>query len=89
MSKTNCRDCAYKGNVPGSAHIRCRFNFLKAKKEMPCGDSHGIRSGWYMFPLLYDPVWMAEECPAFSQTVDPALVLEEYDTLIELIARLR
>ncbi len=87
--KSNCWNCAYGGNIPGDAHIRCKFDFVKAKKDMPRGNPHGIWSGWYMFPMNYDPVWMAEQCVAFSETVDSALVIEKYNLLLEMLSMLR
>jgi hypothetical protein len=29
------------------------------------GNPHGIKSGWFMHPLNYDPVWL-EECNGFE-----------------------
>lgn len=30
-------------------------------------DEYGIRSGWFMFPLNYDPTWMNGECYYHSE----------------------
>jgi hypothetical protein len=45
MSK--CHSCAYKGNIPGDAHICCKLNWLKVNSDPPKASDHGIRSGWY------------------------------------------
>jgi hypothetical protein len=29
------------------------------------GNDHGIRSGWFMWPVNFDPVWL-ENCNGFS-----------------------
>ncbi len=56
---------------------------------MPAGSRHGIVSGWYMFPLNYDPVWMAEECPEWAGAQVPEKLAGPYAPLLELMARLR
>ena len=30
------------------------------------GNAHGIRSGWFMWPADFDPVWL-ENCDGFKQ----------------------
>jgi len=30
------------------------------------GNEHGIRSGWFMYPALFDPIWMTKECDNFE-----------------------
>ncbi len=30
------------------------------------GNAHGIRSGWFMWPINFDPVWL-EECDGFEE----------------------
>lgn len=34
------------------------------------GTSHGIRNGWFAWPLNFDPVWL-EHCDGFTQKQDP------------------
>jgi len=87
--KKNCYNCAYKGEIPGDAHIRCKFNWAKSKIIPPKAHEQGIRKGWYNFPLNYDPAWQIGECEAFSDKVDPDMIKEEYDPLTELLALLR
>lgn len=30
------------------------------------GNEHDIRSGWFMYPLLFDPVWKEKMCNNFE-----------------------
>jgi hypothetical protein len=57
-----CYDCSHKENVPGDAHIFCN----KYDKSIT-GDPHGIRKGWFFYPVLFDPVWMTSECKNFEK----------------------
>lgn len=59
--RNECYHCAHKRNVPGNAHIQC----VKPDAEMT-GNKHGIRNGWFMYPLLFDPVWKEEPCQNFE-----------------------
>lgn len=34
------------------------------------GNAHGIRSGWFMWPINFDPVWL-EECDGFEAKEEP------------------
>lgn len=87
-TRKQCYGCAYKGQVPGSAHSQCKFNFSKAGLKMPDGDEHGKRNGWYYFPYNYDPTWMNEVCEARSEKADPDFVKSEnpVDNLISILA---
>ena len=67
-----CYSCAYKDEVPGSAHIRCRL--LWTTERRPEGAPHGVRNGWFIFPLNYDPTWGPNECIAKAETRDPEKV---------------
>jgi hypothetical protein len=33
-------------------------------KEMT-GDPHGIKKGWFFYPLLFDPTWKTKKCSNF------------------------
>ena len=85
--KNNCYNCAYKGNVPGSAHSTCSFNFVKAEVQLPRANPHGISSGWFNFPIDFDPVWIEGECKAFSKESDNNLKIEPVMNLIQLMRR--
>lgn len=62
-----CYDCKFRGGVPGSAHSSCNFNWAESEKEPPQADAHGKRSGWYIFPWNFDPVWQETMCEAFEE----------------------
>ena len=83
---SDCYKCGYKGKNPGSAHIRCKYDWEKAKLPMPKGNPHGIKHGWWIFPMIYDPTWMLGECPVFGTEWDPQMVIEEHDPLSEVLA---
>jgi hypothetical protein len=55
--KTECHECAHMREVPGNSHIRC----ARPDPDMT-GDPHGVRKGWFFYPLLFDPVWRTAEC---------------------------
>lgn len=60
-----CWKCKNKREVPGNAHIRC----VKPDADM-VGNKHGIKKGWFMYPWLFDPVWMEKECCNFESSED-------------------
>lgn len=60
IDKPNCFECGHKRNVPGNCHIECAN--VKARVE---GDKHGIRNGWFFWPLLFDPTWLVS-CDGFE-----------------------
>ena len=82
----NCHNCAYKSNIPGDTHISCRFNWAKSNEKPPEGNLHGIRKGWYNFPMNYDPTWMIDECKKFSSTIDKEMYLDSFDFLSALLS---
>jgi hypothetical protein len=65
MSK--CYECKFRRIVPGNCHIRCE-NPDPAMKGYP----HGIKNGWFNYPILFDPVWMEKECDNFEKKDDAA-----------------
>jgi len=60
-SKPNCYKCAHKRSVPGDCHSACANTAASVT-----GDPHGIRSGWFFWPLNFDPVWLTS-CNGFSE----------------------
>jgi len=89
MSDKKCWSCAYKKSIPGDAHIRCRFDWVGQEFPMPRGDEHGIKNGWYWFPLNYDPVWMLFPCSQWAKDIDPTKVKDNYGLFAELLSILR
>lgn len=53
----NCYKCKSRRDVPGNCHIQC----VTPDAEMT-GDEHGIKNGWFMYPLLFDPIWATKKC---------------------------
>lgn len=68
MKKTKektCYQCKFRGEVPGSCHTHCLFDWFNSKEERPKGNKYGISEGWFYFPFNYDPVWMLGQCKEF------------------------
>ena len=61
VKKFNCYTCVYRGAIPGDAHSSC-----SNRKAKVVGNDHGIRSGWFMWPINFDPVWL-EECDGYKE----------------------
>lgn len=59
--KTDCGACGHKRSVPGNAHIQC----ARPDADMR-GSPHGVRNGWFFYPLLFDPIWRTRECANFE-----------------------
>lgn len=85
----NCYNCGYRGEVAGSAHSRCKFDWSKSDKNTPEAHNQGIKNGWYNFPLNYDPVWQIGKCEAHSGKANEKMIIEKYDPLLELFAILK
>lgn len=58
-----CYTCKHHRESPGDAHIRCN----KPDPGM-VGEPHGIRMGWFYYPMLYDPVWKRKMCDNYEPT---------------------
>ena len=61
-----CYECVNIRNVPGNTHIRC----ADPDPEM-IGNPHGIKNGWFIYPLLFDPVWKEKDCKNFVSKTKP------------------
>jgi len=83
MEKKKCYECVHRLSIPGDCHSRC--NNVKAKVE---GHPQGIRNGWFMWPLNFDPVWLIS-CDGFSDNPDDKKPRVEHDPLIEILSLLR
>lgn len=81
--KPDCYKCFHRLDIPGDCHSRC--NNFAAKVS---GNAHGIRQGWFRWPLNYDPVWL-ESCDGFSDKPEDRLPPRKTDPLVELFALLR
>ena len=60
-SRSECQKCVHKRNVPGNCHIEC----VKPDANMR-GSLHGIKRGWFMYPILFDPTWKLRKCGNFT-----------------------
>jgi len=81
--KPNCYECAHRREVPGSAHSRC--NNHKAKVT---GNAHGIRSGWFKWPLNFDPAWLVSYDGFSTNEKDKTALTVEMDPMTELLGML-
>lgn len=59
--KTKCSNCKNKRRIPGDAHISCAMPDPKMT-----GNEYGIKSGWFFYPLNFDPVWRTKECANYD-----------------------
>ena len=57
----DCYKCESKRSVPGNCHIRC----ATPDSEMT-GLEHGIKNGWFIYPILFDPIWATKKCDNFT-----------------------
>lgn len=76
----DCYKCKYRGNVPGDTHSCCRYpgnnadlfglfdkaNLINAAKLKIDADPYGIRMGWFLWPINFDPIWLSR-CDGFTQ----------------------
>lgn len=83
MKSSKCYDCVHRLEVPGSCHSRCNNHLAKVE-----GNKHGIRSGWFMWPLNFDPVWLIS-CNGFSDKPEDKKPRIELDPLTEILAILK
>lgn len=78
--KANCHKCQNRGSVPGSAHSSCSLGkvpfvipnvkldlgFVELEIPMVAGKEHGIKNGWFIWPVNFDPAWL-KYCLLFEQ----------------------
>lgn len=57
-----CYKCRYKREVAGNAHIAC----INPDPTMT-GNPHGIKNGWFIYPILFDPAWKEANCANFKE----------------------
>ncbi len=62
MINNNCHNCEFKREVPGDCHIQC-----VNPDPLMTGNAHGIRNGWFWYPLIFDPIWMEKECSNYKK----------------------
>lgn len=79
-TKVNCYECKHRRELAGDCHSSCGHPaassvalmlFAAGKSEFNTtqihvrGNTHGVRSGWFMWPLNFDPIWL-EICNGFE-----------------------
>lgn len=77
-TKPDCYKCKHRGTVPGDCHSCCKYPGNKTGMfdmfDQPANNaeklgikaaSHGVNSGWFMWPVNFDPVWL-ESCNGFE-----------------------
>lgn len=87
MDKKDCWTCAYKGEIPGDAHICCRYKEWTLL-TVPRGKDTGIEGGWWHFPFNFDPIWMLKPCPQWTEGANEEDMAEE-NPLFAILSLLR
>lgn len=78
-NKPDCYKCKYRGNVPGDAHSCCTypgnktgmFDFFEPENRVNLvklnirANPHGVKNGWFFYPVNFDPVWLIN-CGGFT-----------------------
>jgi len=78
-NKVDCYQCRYQGTTSYDNHICCKYPGNKTgildmftqtsnnrKKLNIKADPVGVKHGWFMWPVLFDPVWL-ENCDGFER----------------------
>ncbi len=63
-----CHRCVHRRSVPGNCHIKC----ANPDPEMT-GSAHGMRNGWFYYPMLFDPVWKNADCNNYEEVPTPPI----------------
>lgn len=81
-TKRSCYECEHRRELIGDAHSSCvhpsaspmaLLVFSAGQTEFRTlslhvrGNTHGVRSGWFLWPLNFDPVWL-EICSGFQKS---------------------
>ena len=61
MEKPDCYKCKHRRNIPGDCHSKCANTDADV-----VGDKYGRQSGWFMWPINFDPVWLIS-CNGFEK----------------------
>lgn len=67
-----CYSCVHRRTVPGETHIAC----VKPDAAM-VGSLYGIQKGWFVYPMLFDPVWKERLCANFESTESVSLAISQ------------
>lgn len=82
MTKPNCGLCVHRRAISGDAHIECAHPkadnrwllHIHNGQQVPNKDNplnisaqaHGIRSGWFLWPMRFDSTWLVT-CNGFTE----------------------
>jgi len=74
-----CHGCGYVRPIPGDAHRRCVFDWIKYDLTEMAGLIARARLTpqtvrWFRFPFNYDPVWGPNTCPQRTDRADPTKI---------------
>lgn len=88
MTAVECHKCIFSKRVPGDTHLECINPHAQIEAH-----EHGVKSGWVMWPMNFDPNWLIS-CTGYmdqivKETTQEAFlklicVLENDDTLKDL-----
>lgn len=56
----DCYKCVHRREIPGDRHSRCLNHSAHVT-----GRLHGIRNGWFWWPINFDPLWLVS-CDGFK-----------------------
>ncbi len=62
IAMTECWKCCNRRNIPGDTHIQC----ADPDPQME-GSEHGIKQGWFFYPINFDPVWKTRRCRHYNR----------------------
>lgn len=61
-----CYKCKYRRPIAGDSHSSCSLWPDSMPENFKIdAEPRGIKSGWFMWPFNFDPVWL-KECSGFS-----------------------
>lgn len=83
QDKPDCYQCVHRIEIPGDAHSRCNNHDAKVK-----GHPHGIRRGWFLWPVNFDPVWLLS-CDGFTDDPAERMPRKSLDPITELFGILK
>ena len=90
-----CRICAYRDEIPGDEHSRCRFDWVGQRRldpslVAPHNTSKNLQhtARWFMFPFNYDPLWGPDSCAAHTTARDEKKIAPSHP-LLDILSLLR
>lgn len=78
-ARGECWECIYKKEVPGNCHIQCTNPSIEVARS---GDPHGVKNGWFFYPLLFDPTWKRSLCRNYKPVSHPVSPAVSHETSV-------